>query len=316
MLFISHLVFTILLSQAETVSSGSASGKGDRLGYVPPTQVLDELTCMQEKDKHTPSMFKSANAKCMIKILAPYMERSLKKIDMGPKQRALFYSQVIVESGAFTHLSESSSFDTSGNPSCDGRRAAGSMGISQLIKNAEGDATQAKFRGRGLIQLTRCDNYISALHYVNLQAKGQSPYWQPYWNATSEPNSLFDQQIGAHCTPTQMIAMKTSYRAKFHMPLDPYGLISNPENLVMVGGTLTNRETKSTMEAETLMVDMALAYWRGRCGTLVDKAVRTYKTNAEISQAVTKCVRGSTESWEERNEWFEIGRQCVKDKLK
>lgn len=320
--------------------------------------AFKELNCLRAKAPkgHT---FAHCSVEARIKMLAPFMQTAFDREKMGPKERALFYSQILVESSYLTKFAETKDHTLD---KCDDKlnkpKSAATSGVDsdemalrdiismseddtkfKEVKGATHSSNFGQFRGRGLIQLTRCDNYLSVLHYLNLQYRGQNPYWQPSWHTGKEQKK--SNQLGAVCSQNELEDMMEYYSDKYQkkMSLNLYNAIENPMYFGAPGMDLTDKATKESpaksdklnmsITGEKFMVDVAMAYWKGRCGEDVRKfIVNPQKSKSEwcpknrkglsdneiITQCMTGCIKGkgSLESWEKRNEWFEKAQECTK----
>lgn len=356
--------------EAVRVDSTDFKNALDAAFFEQSSEAFKELNCLRSKAPkgHT---FAHCSVEGRIKALAPFLQTGFERNKMGPKERALFYSQILVESSFLTKFTEThdhsldpcankkNGADTDGSlkANLDTEAIPGkSMDASEMalrdlidstaddskfkqIKGAKHSSNFGEFRGRGLIQLTRCDNYLSVLHYINLQYRGQNPYWQPSWHIGKKHKR--NNQIGAVCEKDELNAM-IDYYSKEHqgkMSLNVFNAIENPMFFGAPGMDLTDKATPSSpstedklnlaISGEKFMVDVAMAYWKGRCGTDIKKflvnpraaksmwcpADRSELTdNQVITQCMTGCIKGkgSLESWQKRNEWFEKAQECVK----
>lgn len=306
--------------------------------------VSQELRCMQSQAE-SGSLFSQNAAKRQIEIFAPHLQQAFRKLKMGPKEKALFYSQILVESSFFTQFSETKNHDsTRTNEDTPDKNLAMNALVKTLVqddnfsqrKGATHSSEFGQFRGRGLIQLTGCDNYLSTLDYLNKQYRDKEPSWQPYWYASKEKNPDEKDQIGSVCSEKQLEKMKSIYEQKNPgQSLDLFGALSNLSLMGIPGTRFKDNRLNRTIASEQFMVDMALAYWRGRCGELANKTIRAPKSwgsqycpsipdrskmtdDEVISRCTTKCVRGVEGSaklpggWGERNKWFLRAQKCVK----
>lgn len=325
------------------------------------TKAFRELDCMQKKAEKG-SLFSSCVARENIKMLAPFLQDAFDRANMGPRERSLFYSQILVESSYLTKFAETMDHapracqQGPGNQydkpeDCFGYKKQDDSAIRDIIAIAEDDtkfvqkkgAKHSKnfgeFRGRGLIQLTRCDNYLSVIDYLNKQYRGQrNPDWQPAWHTEREQRR--DNQLGATCEKDELDAMMKRY-SEVHqgkMSLNLYNAMENPMNFGLPRTDLKDvpsdnypsRDDKlmRSITGEKFMVDAAMAYWRGRCGDAIKNFITNPKQGRSVycppgresmteNEALTKCMTGcikgigSMESWEKRKHWYERAQECI-----
>ncbi|MCB9072703.1 MAG: hypothetical protein H6623_03710 [Bdellovibrionaceae bacterium] len=301
------------------------------------TPIYKVLTCMQKKFDGK-ALFKSEEAKRNVQLLAPFLELAFEREKMSKKERALFLSQAIVESGGFTHFSETKKLtaDKGGSEN----RTTLQLAMDVLAKAANGDLLAGKakagakhssqfgqYRGRGMIQLTGCDNYLSALHYLNLKYRNQKPYWQPYWYASEEKQPPKETQVGHVCSDAQLNKIMEIYEknSQHKMSLNLYDALEDPMRLGWAGATLHDKKLEQDITGEKFMMDIAMAYWKGRCGEGIESILKNpQKTTSSfcpkdrrkmdndeiISRCTTQCVKGSQGSWKERNTYFKLAQEC------
>jgi hypothetical protein len=314
LLFFSHFGF----AHEKPIDSVQPLGTYEYTPGPNTTSVERELDCIKFQLKDKPSPLTSRPAAEILQQLYEPLEQGFKDFHFTPTERALFYSQVLAETMGFTQLTEAKNFST-----------AGADAIGQVVdgdsntKFFRGPSKNSKshkstqmgdFRGRGLLQITGCDNYLSVIHYLNLLYSHKTPYWQTYWILGDN-----DTQITSVCGPNEIKLIKDHYPSfnkdskTFHADL--YGVLSEPRKLASLKESLEDPLTKKHIASEKLMVDASMAYWRGKCDSVVDGInddPKLLKSSvSQIAQNLTKCVRGSTTAgWKEREEWLKFALGC------
>ncbi len=271
--------------------------------------VQRELECLQGLTRNgiyggRYGVLTSKKASEMIKLLAPILEERFKKFGITQKERPFFYAQMIAESGAMTMLSETKKPTALGNDS-----------INQLLTAVEGDsdfrprlgaktsANWGEHRGKGLMQISRCDNLISVVHYLDQLYSGLDPKWRSYWlidlckeekrrglpqssecrKAMGDKAKNGKYQIAEVCKDIHISTFQREYDGRdlgrvsgrknsgdgeigpgYNTHL--YDILKKPYRLGMVGGHFKDPKSKQEISSEQLMVDASLAYWRGKCG--------------------------------------------------
>lgn len=339
----------IQAQEAVSNSPSSSSGNAEAMQsaqslvgqYVQGKNTVEkELLCIRARmnQKGGIHLLRSEASKNMIELLSTGMEASMKKFKMmSANERAFFYAQIIVETGGFTKLSETTNHSIEGSLS---NASAGSAFITQFIEaheqnddfsnsNNSGSAGYGVYRGRGLIQLTGCDNYLSTIHYLNqFYAGREQPYWRGYW--TFENSEGATEQVTATCSRNDLPRIQESYRqlnSTSNYNANLYGAFEDPMRFAQVGATLTNpNNATQTISSVEFMTDAAIAYWRGRCGEYASslnareiglnmscRQMRqdgdTWQENA--NRCLTKCVRGTTNGSEQRLEYLNEALECM-----
>lgn len=249
------------------------------------------------------------------------------------EESAHFLAQVFHESAGFTAFSEKAHF----KPMQFAEDRDGPDAINMIIDNDEQSRKfkkshyDASFRGRGLIQLTGCANYMAFLHYLNTNE------WRTYWplnKSTLDTLSATDKsdllnkggtsQLNMKCSQNTIKAFSKQYQTLFNKPLDPHSIIG--DQLAFIPGT-----THGAYTGEQLIVKSAMAFWRGKC---LDKTIRpiviaekmNQEYRARISstcqgykdqnlcakiEAISLCVNGGRNGLEDRVRWYKVAKECA-----
>lgn len=301
--------------------------------HKPANTVETELLCIRNKTENKLEMIKMPAAEEMIKHMAPYLQKGFDHYNETALGRALFYSQAIEESGGFTQVAEAVTLNRQGADP-----------IAHEITDAENDITLTKFtgtkpppasmklaghRGRGLLQLTGCANYLSVTHYLNQQYSGESePVWRQHWpDWKDSAGQTVQLEPAARCSSKQLHSFEKMYNNKYsdrgwHANL--YGALHEPQNFSRLGFEFTDPVSKKKISSEKLMVDGSLAYWRGQCGETVRAAsdpaklkvyrgCENHRDSDYVSWAarcVTACIKGSSNGWQKRAQWLRKALAC------
>ncbi|MBX3021576.1 MAG: hypothetical protein KF799_07855 [Bdellovibrionales bacterium] len=318
------LLFFAFSAQADSI------GKAD-LGIFPPApsasaanDVEREFECIRLRTDNNHEMIKQPAALSMIKVLSQAMEDGFKEFNFSLFERAMFYSQAIEESGGFTQMTEAKQFVKAGaDPIAHFIMADTNDKHFKAQKGAKVSSKFGSFRGRGIIQISRCDNYFSTIHYLNQMYSGQTPTWKAYWEYGPKGKR---QQIEEVCNKADIKAMKDEYLVTQGMSANLYGILDDPSRLAVVKWEIQDPTTKRKIASEKLMVDATMAYWRGRCGQHVDassdmallakfKPCEAYRSKKYLEWAVkcvTRCIKGTTDGWQKRLAWMEKALMCAR----
>jgi len=301
----------------ETVQETKQDRYYPREPAVPMNQVARELVCLQgaAREKYgNDSLMKRDFTTVMVQIYSESLQKGFDGLEMGPLERAAFYSHMIVETGGFTHMSEAGVMSDPGVPSGHNSREkrCALMGLVHGLRNIEATRDKALFpQGRGLLQTTHCDGMIASLHYLRTKE------WRLNWNSV--------YPIGQTCTRDDLKTFAVAYKNSFREDLDPLHVLDNMNKIGAPCGQYIS-DTGREVSSEQMTVDLALAFWRGQCGQKARTVLRgsdaycsayrpkndTEKFNNDetASRCLTKCVRGSTSGWEQRNEWYLMAKEC------
>lgn len=291
--------------------------------------VEQELLCIRDKTEGKLEFIKQKQALEMIKRLAKPLQAGFKKFGFSSLARAQYYAQAIEESGGFTQLSEAKKFAKAGDDPV-GHLIVNHYNDEDFKVNKASAAATAfashsygEFRGRGLIQITGCDNYLSIIHYLNQMYAGQTPHWKAYWDYPAGENKR--KQIGAVCTKEQQRRIQAEYWNTQNMNPNLYGAFMEPMNFAAIGMKLKDPVSKKTIDSEEFMVDASLAYWEGRCGERARNATSQEKLAAfapcdgfkgeyldQVSKCLTECIKGNTKGWEKRRAWLKKALVCMR----
>jgi hypothetical protein len=284
----------------------------------PMAPVRKQLHCIRNKGEKKLDLITHDAAAAIIDKISPHLAKAFEKYKFSPMERALFYSQVIEESGGFTSLTESNNY---GNPAGDGIGNVINATLSDPHFKAKKGATRSKqfgdFRGRGLIQVSRCDNYFSVLHYMRQMREGKTAVWKADWKYPSGKSS---KTVGTVCTPADIAGMKAA-----NPGIDPYGVLDNPVKMAMLDGEFRDNNGANPIPSEQFLAEASVAFWRGNCGdTSANASDRTKlealarckeyaggEYSAHASKCMTKCVKGVTEGWEKRERWLKVAMSCL-----
>lgn len=266
------------------------------VGSTTRNDVEKDLQCIQTKSNHTENAINNPKTTKMFRLLAVPLQDGFKRFQFSPFEKAMFYSQVLDETAAFTLLPEAP------------------------VKAQSGLGTL------GLVPFSGCGNFISVVHYLNLMNANKTPEWKQDWtykDATGASRRITDQ-----CSKEQLKAFASEYRRIYGKDVNLYGAIDNPARFAVVGESLKDPISGKTIASEQFMTDASLAQWRGKCGKVVYGASDinglgaggpcaefTKGDNADLLVAavkcVTQCVHGSIKGWQKRLEYMKAALSCA-----
>lgn len=285
------LLFLALLGHAAEIATPTATSTAT----AAPNSTLQDLQCIQ-LNAPAGSPIKGANATQIFTKLSPMLDQAFNKMGFAPLERALFLSQAIEETGGFTQLSESKSFTNQGDSAL-GHLASAitNDGLFSQRAGAKSSHEFGVFRGRGLLQISRCDNFFTVVHYLNQYYRGgksEDLRWQSHWEIdeaqtrreiASVQKEIRDSSNAAKlerlrtrmaqlektktantlnevCTPRQIAKMKDQYRERYGMDANLFGLLDDPKRFAQLGMEFTDPVSGKHIDSEQLMVDSSLAY--------------------------------------------------------
>lgn len=355
LVLLSFLSLTLSFGQ-ETVGGGGGSpshlsNEQVRQALRPvlgKNKVEQELKCLREKMNARlghQSLLRSEESLQMIELVSTGMQASFDKFKMNdPHERAYFYAQIVAETAGFTKLTETTNHRPaealtafeSNDP-----RAAGNALITQVIEedvqndnfsnvSASGSRGYGEYRGKGLIHLSGCDNYMSAIHYLNQFYAGQRPdmiNWRSYWTYNDKGTTKQVMPKGT-CDERTMPMIESGYRqlnALHGYELNLYGAFRTPGRIARVGASLqSEQDATKKIDSVEFMTDVALAYYRGRCGEIAQNIPTIASVNRchatresgdkwyeNANRCLTKCVQGSTSDANRRLAYTEEALACM-----
>lgn len=339
-----------LLPYAATLVLSAWAGE-----IVTPAQRIDDahrvfnggsekiIACIRAKATPKIDLITHAASIKNVERIAPYLDRAFDQYKFSPLERALFISQVIEETGGFSTLNESKK--NYGRPGLDS--------IGQMVNSRDDDdrfkcnpkkgnsANFGPFRGRGLIQVSRCDNYFSVLHSVNQMHDGKEPLrgsenpveWRADWKyqigtkkekrekkgKTVYVDVPVYQEMGSCCPREHWQRMMAKYQQDFGRPVDPYGVFDDPLKIGMTGAEFDNGRG-GKIASEQLMVESSIAFWRGGCAAtthhVVDRErLESFERCKDLkdpdytkfaTRCILRCVNPGSGDWEKRQRWLKI----------
>lgn len=334
-LFLALTVSTVAFAQGDAVVSDEQAIQEvlDLQNSARGMNSVDrELMCLQDKAKQ--ALHSSDAAIQMYKLLSPDLMKMFRQNKMGKQERALFYAQMMEETGGLTNMTETDDHRAIVPDTVDPNNNTALVQYNQENKDTVCPAKFGIFCGRGILQVTRCDNYISVLHYLNLEEKRTddvyqqvvkhkpvmpaNPYWKPYWYYSNGKT-----QVTENCSQSQIADLKIAYKKETGMELDPYNLLTKEgiKNFSVPGKAIKGSNGK-TLFTNKLQIIAAMAIWKGNCGAHVEamlsdrrrsfekcqKLINPSETNGNghKSRCITQCIRGSSGGWEQRHKWFEL----------
>ncbi|MBY0315261.1 MAG: hypothetical protein K2Q26_07065 [Bdellovibrionales bacterium] len=307
----------------------------------PNSRALNEIRCIQQRDSRPMRADRRNLATLHAQALSPSIQRAFNSYGFSVEERRHFYAQMMKETGALTSLSETQRFQERSTAT-----DTSQLGMETLLKTTaddhrdfRGGASNARhssqfgdFRGRGLIQITGCDNFLSILHYLNLKYSGAETEWQNAWYASHRQEDR-SKQIGRVCNGDNQHNLREvmrRYQERYNMDLDLYGAISDPRRFAMLGGEFqqsprhhrndrsghpcVNQRGSRCISSEDFLVDASMAFWRGRFPGGIYRRCRGERNSEQTLRCITKIVTGAENPTEitERLKWYRIAEACVR----
>ena len=164
---------------------------------------------------------------------------------------------------------------------------------------------RASFRGRGLIQLTHCYNYVAFFRHKAALEKLSEPKLsaseRKKFKAISQDSNYlkrdrFCQAISAQsscdpsfCSPYQLKKLAIYIEDKEDLEIKPPGLIEDFENTVDTLAVPCKDSKVSAMTSKEFIIDSSLWYWK-RCQEKYSNYID--QNSDKAVQHISKCVHG------------------------
>lgn len=158
------------------------------------------------------------------------------------------------------------------------------------------NAYKSKFRGRGLIQLTGCFNYLGFLHHNSALITGQNSkadQYKTYFTYRSGGRTL---QVGMFCSDTVLSQINDKFRTE-ELSVEPQELLNSFEDVADEMALPCKGRGVSPLSSEKFIVNSSLWYWK-KCQK--NSYYSPYiNTNSDKAVArMTECVHGKHSTYE------------------
>jgi len=155
---------------------------------------------------------------------------------------------------------------------------------------------KSKFRGRGLIQLTGCFNYLGFLHHHSALLTGQSgkaDQYKTYFTYKSGGRTL---QVGMFCSDSVLSQIENSFRNE-GLEIQPQELLNSFEDISDELALPCKGRGVSPLPSEKFIVDSSLWYWK-KCQK--NSYFNPYiDSNSDKAVArMTECVHGKHSTYQ------------------
>ncbi|TNF28641.1 MAG: hypothetical protein EP319_08595 [Deltaproteobacteria bacterium] len=155
---------------------------------------------------------------------------------------------------------------------------------------------KSKFRGRGLIQLTGCFNYLGFLHHHSALLTGQAAkadQYKTYFTYSSGGSTL---QVGMYCSDSVLSQINDKFRIE-GLAIEPTELLNSFEDVADEMALPCQGRGVAPLPSEKFVVDSSLWYWK-KCQQ--NSYFSPYiDTNSDKAVArMTECVHGKHSTYQ------------------
>lgn len=155
---------------------------------------------------------------------------------------------------------------------------------------------KSKFRGRGLIQLTGCFNYLGYFYHRSAKLNGNPKQTQHRTYFTFTNNSGKTEQVGMFCSEDTLEKMENLFLSE-QLSLDPQDLVFDFEDSVDQLSLPCMGEGLSDFKSEEYIVDSSLWFWKKCQNSTFTKTFLNSSSDEAVSR-MTQCVHGRHKTYE------------------
>jgi hypothetical protein len=150
---------------------------------------------------------------------------------------------------------------------------------------------KSKFRGRGLIQLTGCFNYLGFLYHLAALDIGDRARADQYQTNFQYTNSQGQRvQVGMYCSDTALLEIESDFRKK-GFEINPQEIITRFEETVDELALPCVGRGVSPITSEQAIVDSSLWYWKKCQNTNYFSEFIDVNSDKAVAR-MTECVHG------------------------
>ena len=150
---------------------------------------------------------------------------------------------------------------------------------------------QSKFRGRGLIQLTGCFNYLGYFYHSSAQDLGESAkatVHKTYFPYRDSDGDLV--QAGMYCSDDDLYTLDETF-SDVNLEIAPYELLDDFENTVDEMALPCEGRGSSNFTSKRFIVDSSFWYWK-KCQTQSYFSGFVNQNSDQAVARVTECIHG------------------------
>lgn len=156
---------------------------------------------------------------------------------------------------------------------------------------------KSKFRGRGLIQLTGCTNYLGYLYHRSARVQGDEERASLHKVSFRFRNSSGQQvSTGMFCSERDLQALEGEF-GKVGLSIEPLVLLNDFENTVDEMSLPCQDRGVSPIKSEEFIVDSSFWYWK-RCQTWSDYKPFVNVNSDKAVARMSQCIHGKHPTYE------------------